>query len=216
MLFGAYEQKLKEIRNAKGDDPTFNYLQELKQFTGTKYADALKLTERYIYKERFIPIGEDIPEEVFMLNIYLNEILLLAKELGVLRKFAFGSNEEKLKLEDFLGARSSEKLDQSRFEVSTETQTEQDAKLRFLIRARRLYLPKSFPANHRGLKFPRGKSGVLQKSPTPDIKYTTSENDSEQIKTEAHAIQEEFKNFLGAVLLFIITFLIFALISSNQ
>ena len=70
MLFGAYEQKLKEIRNAKGDDPAFNYLQELKQFTGTKYADALKLTERYIYKERFIPIGDDIPEEVFMLNIF--------------------------------------------------------------------------------------------------------------------------------------------------
>ena len=119
----------------------------------------------------------------------------------VLLKFAFGSNEEKLKLEDFLGARSSEKLDQSRFEVSTETQTEQDAKLRFLIRARRLYLPKSFPANHRGLKFPRGKSGVLQKSPTPDIKYTTSDNNYDSNELD--------KQFLKDIATWILFFIIF-------
>lgn len=216
MSLGAYEQQVKELKESRGDDNVLDYLQDLRTFVGTKYADSLKLTERYIYKERFVKVGEDIPEEVFILNFVINEKLLLAKELGVLNKIVFGKTSDKLKLDDFLLARAGEKIEQSKLELSTETQTEQDAKLRFLIRARRLYLPKSFPANHRGLKFPRGKSGVSQKSPTPDIKYTTSDNDSELIQTEEHAIQEEFKNFLGAVLLFIITVLIFALISSNR
>ena len=172
MSLNVYEHQLKEIRESRGDDNILDYLQDLNTFVGTKYADSLKLTERYIYKERFVEIGEDIPEEVFILNFIINEKLLLAKELGILNKMAFGKTSDKLKLDDFLMARASKKTEQSKYELSTETQTEQDAKLRFLIRARRLYLPKSFPENHRGLKFPRGKSNHVQN-------ISTSENFSQ-------------------------------------
>ena len=68
MSLNVYEHQLKEIRESRGDDNILDYLQDLNTFVGTKYADSLKLTERYIYKERFVEIGEDIPEEVFILN----------------------------------------------------------------------------------------------------------------------------------------------------
>lgn len=214
MSLGAYEQQLKELKESRGDDNVLDYLQDLRTFVGTKYADSLKLTERYIYKERFVKVGEDIPEEVFILNFVINEKLLLAKELGVLNKIVFGNTSDKLKLDDFLLARAGEKIEQSKQELSTETQTEQDAKLRFLIRARRLYLPKSFPANHRGLKFPRGKSDTSPKLSATErfIKYTTTEyvgnKDTNNNKYDA---QVGLKDIAYSILFFLIMMVIFGL-----
>jgi hypothetical protein len=120
MSLGAYEQQVKELKESRGDDNVLDYLQDLRTFVGTKYADSLKLTERYIYKERFVKVGEDIPEEVFILNFVINEKLLLAKELGVLNKIVFGKTSDKLKLDDFLLARAGEKIEQSVFDENQE------------------------------------------------------------------------------------------------
>lgn len=217
MSLGAYEQQLKELKESRGDDNVLDYLQDLRTFVGTKYADSLKLTERYIYKERFVKVGEDIPEEVFILNFVINEKLLLAKELGVLNKIVFGKTSDKLKLDDFLLARAGEKIEQSKLELSTETQTEQEAKLRFLIRARRLYLPKSFPANHRGLKFPRGKSDTLPKLSAAErfIKYTTPEYNENSTNKDEPNIQEEWGKFLGAICLLFFLMFVLVLISTG-
>lgn len=216
MSLGAYEQQLKELKESRGDDNILDYLQDLRTFVGTKYADSLKLTERYIYKERFVKVGEDIPEEVFILNFVINEKLLLAKELGVLNKIVFGKTSDKLKLDDFLLAHAGEKIEQSKLELSTETQTEQEEKLRFLIKARRLYLPKSFPANHRGLKFPRGKSGTSTKLSTSEkfIKYETPEYNEKAANKDESNKPDEWGDFLVGMCLLFFLWIIIAWISS--